>query len=95
MSTDGRHVHPNYSSGEDYILEFRSFRFGFNNVDFAQRAEMAAVELDFVEPGALDDDERADLVQLVSSGSLDHPVSALGEHLLELGDAALGITASA
>lgn len=88
MSADGRHVHPNYSSGEDYILEFRSFRFGFNNVDFAQRVEMAAVELDFVEAGALDDDERADLVQLASSGSLDHPVSALGEHLVELGDEA-------
>lgn len=89
VSTEGPHTHPNYSSGEDYILEFRSFRFSFNSVDFAQRVETAAVELDLVESGSLDDDERTDLVQLASSGSLDFPVSALGEHLVGLGDEAL------
>lgn len=86
MSAEGRNVHPNYNSGEDYFLEFRSFCFGFNSVDFVQRVEMAAIELDLIELGALEDDERADLVQLVSSGSLEFPVSALGEHLLERGD---------
>ncbi len=42
MAPENRHAHPNYASGEDYILEFRSFRYGFNSVDFAQRVEMAA-----------------------------------------------------
>jgi hypothetical protein len=89
VAAEGPHTHPNYSSGEDYILEFRSFRFGFNGIDFSQRVETAAVELDLVECGSLDDDERTDLVQLVSSGSLDYPVSALGEYLVSLGDEAL------
>lgn len=89
VSAEGHHTHLNYSSGDDYILEFRSFRFGFNSVDFAQRVETAAVELELVECGSLDDDERTDLVQLVSSGSLDFPVSALGEYLVRLGDEAL------
>ena len=53
MAPENRHTHPNYSSGEDYILEFRSFRYGFNSVDFAQRVEMAAVELGLVEAGLL------------------------------------------
>ena len=86
MAPENRHTHPNYSSGEDYILEFRSFRYGFNSVDFAQRVEMAAVELGLVEPGMLRHDECADLVQLVAGGSIEFPVSSLGEYLLERGD---------
>ena len=53
MTPENRHAHPNYASGEDYILEFRSFRYGFNSVDFAQRVEMAAAELGLIEPGGL------------------------------------------
>src|SRR5450759_3913673 len=83
MAPEGRNAHPNYCSGEDFILEFRSFRYGFNSVDFRQRAELASVELDLVDPGVLDDDERTDLVQLVASGRLEHPVSALGEYVVE------------
>jgi hypothetical protein len=83
MTPENRHAHPNYASGEDYILEFRSFRYGFNSVDFAQRVETAAVELGLVETGVLLQDERADLVQLVSTGSVEFPVSPLGEYLLE------------
>ena len=60
MAAENRHTHPNYSSGEDYILEFRSFRYGFNSIDFAQRVEMAAVELGLVQPGLLRHDECAD-----------------------------------
>ncbi|GAB4252671.1 MAG: hypothetical protein Kow00129_13540 [Thermoleophilia bacterium] len=86
MARDGRNTHLNYCSGEDYILEFRSFRYGFNSVDFRQRVELAAVELDLVEPGCLDDDERADLVQLVASGRVDFPVSNMGEYIRERGD---------
>ena len=89
MTPENRHAHPNYASGEDYILEFRSFRYGFNSIDFAQRVEMAAVELGLVEPGMLLQDECADLVQLVSGGSIEFPVSSLGEYLLERGDEVL------
>ena len=63
MTPENRHAHPNYASGEDYILEFRSFRYGFNSIDFAQRVEMAALELGLVDSGPLLRDERADLVQ--------------------------------
>lgn len=91
MAPEYRHTHPNYSSGEDYILEFRSFRYGFNSVDFAQRVEMAAAELGLVEPGMLRQDECADLVQLVAGGSIDYPVSSLGEYLLQRGDEVLAL----
>jgi hypothetical protein len=85
MAPEGRNAHPNYCSGEDYILEFRSFRYGFNSVDFRQRVELASVELDLVGPGVLDDDECGDLVHLVATGGLEHPVSALGEYLVDNG----------
>jgi hypothetical protein len=83
MTQENRHTHPNYASGEDYVLEFRSFRYGFNSIDFAQRVEMAAVELGLVDAGTLLQDERADLVQLVAGGSIEFPVSSLGEYLLQ------------
>jgi len=82
MAPEHRHAQPNYFSGDDFILEFRSFRYGFNSTDFAQRIEMAAVELGLVEAGMLKQDECADLVQLVASGNIDFPVSPLGEYLL-------------
>ena len=83
MAREGRNGHPNYFSGEDYILEFRSFRYGFNRTDFRQRVEQAAVELDLVRPGTLDEDECADLVQLVASGAIGNPVSTMGDYLLD------------
>lgn len=86
MGAEGRRAHPNYSSGDEYILEFRNFRYGFNALDFRQRVEWAAVELDLVESGLLDEEEAADLVRLVASGSIEHPISAFGEYLLERGD---------
>lgn len=91
MSPENRHAQPNYASGEDYILEFRSFRYGFNSLDFAQRVEMAAVELGLVEVGMLQQDERADLVQLVAQGTIERPVSRLGEYLLERGEEVLSL----
>ena len=89
MAREGRHAHPNYFSGEDYIIESRGFRYGFNCVDFRQRAERAAVELDFVEHCVLDEDECCDLVQLVAAGVVDSPQSGLAEWLAEQGDAVL------
>jgi hypothetical protein len=86
MDREGRQAHPNYSSGEDYILEFRSFRYGFNSLDFRQRAELAAVQLELVSAGELTEDEGTDLIQLVASGSIDFPVGPLGDYLVERGD---------
>src|SRR5262249_19564734 len=36
---------PNYWSGEDYVVEFLGYRFGFNAEDFEQRVTAAAVKL--------------------------------------------------
>ena len=41
----------NYESGSDYVLEYGELRFSFNEQDFAQRVEQAAVKLDFVDQG--------------------------------------------
>jgi hypothetical protein len=87
--TDGGPTHPNYSSGEDYILEFRSFRYGFNSLDFTQRLEMAAVELDLVYPGVLDECDCHDLVQLVTTRNIEQPVSGLGEYLSDAAEEVL------
>src|SRR5688500_14934661 len=35
----------NYESGSDYVLEYGELRFAFNEEDFAQRVEQAAVKL--------------------------------------------------
>jgi hypothetical protein len=60
----------NYESGSDYVLEYGELRFTFNERDFTERVEQAAVKLGFV-AGALSEEEREDLV--------NH--SALGEHV--------------
>jgi hypothetical protein len=86
MARDGRQSHPNYCSGEDFILEFRNFRYGFNSLDFRQRVEHAAVELDLIPEPSLDEEECGDLVQLVAQGAIDIPSSCLGDYLLERGD---------
>lgn len=72
----------NYLSGEDYVVEFLHYRFGFNALDFEQRVNAAAVKLGLVEPGELDEDETADLVELAAEGKIDEPRSALGEYVI-------------
>ena len=52
----------------------------FNEEDFRQRVEQAAVKLGFVEPG-LSEDELDDLVNLAVNGEIREPVSPLGEHV--------------
>lgn len=89
MTRENRDIQPNYSSGEDYILEFRSFRYGFNSLDFRQRVESAAAELDLAPRGTLDEAESVDLVQLVAAGTLEHPVSELGDYIEERGEEVL------
>ncbi len=70
----------NYESGSDYVLEYGELRFTFNERDFTERVEQAAIKLGFVS-GTLDDDEREDLVNLAVNGQVENPHSALGEHV--------------
>ena len=72
----------NYESGSDYVLEYGELRFSFNEQDFAQRVEQAAVKLDFVNQG-LAPEELQDLLELAVNGEIREPTSALGEHINE------------
>ena len=70
----------NYDSGEDFVLEYGELRFTFNERDFAERCEQAALKLGFVS-GRLDAPELEDLVNLAVNGEINEPASALGEHV--------------
>jgi hypothetical protein len=72
----------NYHSGDDYIVEFLGYRFSFSALDFEERVTGAAVRLGLVSSPALDDDETADLVELVERDAIATPRSALGEYLV-------------
>jgi hypothetical protein len=71
----------NYDSGDDYVVEFLGYRFSFNTEDFEQRVTAAAVKLGLLEGNELDDDETADLVELVERDAIEEPRSALGRYL--------------
>ena len=71
----------NYESGSDYVLEYGELRFSFNEQDFSQRVEQAAVKLDFVDQG-LAREELQDLLDLAVNGEILEPSSALGEHIV-------------
>lgn len=70
----------NYESGTDYVLEYGELRFAFNERDFSQRVEQAAVRLGFTTPG-LTCSEMHDLLQLAVSGEIEEPSSDLGVHV--------------
>jgi hypothetical protein len=70
----------NYESGSDYVLEYGELRFTFNERDFTERVEQAAVKLGFV-AGSLDEAEREDLVNLAVNGEVADPTSRLGDHI--------------
>ncbi len=72
----------NYSSGEDFVLEYGDLRFTFNERDFSERCEQAARRLGFL-GDAIADDESEDLINLVVNGEVTDPASALGEHVNE------------
>ncbi len=72
----------NYDSGSDYVLEYGELRFAFNEHDFSQRVEQAAVKLNFTHPG-LGSGELHDLLELAVNGEISEPASALGEHVNE------------
>src|SRR5881392_4491924 len=77
----------NYHSGDNYIVEFLGYRFSFNSVDFEERVTAAAVRLGLVSDPELDEDETADLVELVERDAIETPRSALGEYLVRHWDA--------
>ena len=77
-----RMVEANYVSGDDYVIEFQDHRFGFNASDFEQRVTAAAVRLGLIADNDLDDDETADLVELVWRDWIDEPRSGLGRYLV-------------
>ena len=71
-----------YSSGDDYVVEFLGYRFRFNAEDFEQRVTAAAVRLGLLEGNDLDEDETADLVELAADGVISDPRSPLGRYLM-------------
>jgi hypothetical protein len=71
----------NYTSGDDYVVEFLGYHFSFNAFDFEQRVIAAAVKLGLVEMNELDEDEASDLVALAAQGVIDGPQSRLGRYL--------------
>jgi hypothetical protein len=73
---------PNYSSGDDYIVEFLGYRFSFNDFDFEQRVVAAAVKLGLLEANELDEEETSDLVELAAVGAIEEARSGLGTYLL-------------
>ena len=72
----------NYTSGNDYVLEFLGYRFAFGSDDFRERVTAAAVKLDLVVDSDLDEDEALDLVELAAESRIEEPRSALGKYLM-------------
>lgn len=72
----------NYRSGDDFVVEFLGHRFEFNAEDFGERVVAAAVKLGLLESNDVDEDERADLVELVADGRVGEPRSGLGLYLV-------------
>jgi len=70
-----------YVSGQDYVVEFLGYRFGFNEVDFRERVTAAAVRLGLIESNALDDEETEDLVELAADGRIVEARSGLGQYV--------------
>src|SRR3954453_12195705 len=70
----------NYDSGDDFVLEYGELLFTFNERDFSERCEQAAMKLGFV--GArLAEAELEDLVNLAVNGEIPDPSSEIGEHV--------------
>jgi hypothetical protein len=75
-------VDADYHSGDDFVVEFLDYSYGFSRTDFTQRVVAAAVRLELVPQRDLTAEEADDLVELVSTGATAaEPHSALGEHL--------------
>jgi hypothetical protein len=68
----------NYTSGDDFVVEFLGYRFAFSATDFEERVTGAAVRLGLLDGNELDPEETADLVELAADGRIVHPRSGLG-----------------
>jgi len=79
-------VEPNYHSGDDFVVEFLDYRYGFSRTDFGERVVAAAVRLELLPQREVDPAETDDLIELASTGVIAEPRSGLGIHLRELGD---------
>jgi hypothetical protein len=79
----------NYNSGEDFVLEYGELRFTFNEVDFRERCEQAALRLGFID-SRLDGPELEDLVNLAVNGEIHDAASALGDHVNDCWPAIIG-----
>lgn len=72
----------NYTSGNDYVVEFLGYSFSFNALDFEGRVVAAAVKLGLVQGSDLDEDETADIVALAAQGLIEDPQSRFGRYLV-------------
>jgi hypothetical protein len=72
----------NYASGDDYVVEFLGYRFGFGRNDFEERIVAAAVKLGLLGSNDLDEDETADLVELAADGRIAEARSPFGRYLV-------------
>jgi hypothetical protein len=72
----------NYSSGDDYVVEFLGYHFSFGAADFEGRVVSAAVKLGVVVTSDLEEEEIEDLVTLAAQGLIDAPASRLGRYLV-------------
>ena len=77
------HSESDYVSGDDYVVEFLDYRYGFSRIDFEQRVCAAATRLELVSAGDLTDEEARDLVELTTSGVIERPRSDLGRYVIE------------
>jgi hypothetical protein len=80
-------VESDYRSGDDFVVEFLDYRYGFSRTDFTQRVVAAAVRLELVPQRDLSEEEAADLVVLTATGAVEEPQSALGRHLADHAEA--------
>ena len=71
-----------YTSGEDYVVQFLGYSFSFNADDFRERVTAASVKLGLVDTNELEDEEVADLVELAADGRIEEPGSTLGRYLV-------------
>jgi hypothetical protein len=78
-------VEADYHTGDDFVVEFLDYRYGFSRTDFAQRVVAAAVRLELVPQRDLSGDEADDLVELTSTGRIGDARSTLGEYVCDQG----------
>jgi hypothetical protein len=78
----GQMSETNYASGDEYVVEFLGYRFGFNADDFEERITAAAVRLGVIGSNDLDEEETADLVELAADGRIAEARSPLGRYLV-------------